>query len=94
MNRIRRLMARASRLARQAVPLALACYLWLMTSELAWAWAKAQKKAVEEVETKSYVGPYLIVMVLVAMGLMAVCRPSRRLDKLDERIKEDKKEDE
>jgi hypothetical protein len=92
MNRIRQLMARASRLVRQAAPFATAFYLWLLTSE--FAWAKAQKKVVEEVETKSYVMPYLVVIVLVAMGLMTVCRPSRRLDKLDDQIKKDKKKDE
>jgi len=32
-----------------------------------------------------------IVIALVAIGLMTVCRPSRRLDKLDDKIK---KEDE
>ena len=65
----------------------LACFLCLVSSEPAWA--KAKKKEVEEVETKSYVLPYLIVITMVSVGVMTVCRPSRRLDKAEEKVKKE-----
>jgi hypothetical protein len=42
---------------------------------------------VEEAETKSYTMPYLIVVTMIGLGLMAVCRPSRRADKPDDKFK-------
>lgn len=83
MNRIEKLVAASRRVGRQAAFLALTCSMWLMTTDLAWA--KRAKKELEEAETKSYVVPYMIVIALVAVGLMTVCRPSRRLDKADEK---------
>jgi hypothetical protein len=49
----------------------------------------AKKKKEEEAPTKSYVGPYLVVMMMVSVGLMTVCRPGKRKDRPD-----DKKPDE
>ena len=60
--------------------------IWSMSSPLALA---AKKKAAEVKEEKSYVFPYFIVMVGLALGLMAICRPSSRADRAD-----DKKTDE
>jgi hypothetical protein len=87
MNNIPRFLRRVFHLARRASWAALAAYFWLITSDMAWA-AKAHKKVVEEVETKSYVFPYIIVIFIVGIGLMAVCRPGSRLDKIDDKIKE------
>jgi hypothetical protein len=50
------------------------------------ALAKPKKKEeAAEVETKSYVLPYFIVIMMVAGGLMVVGRPSRRLDSVDDK---------
>jgi hypothetical protein len=45
----------------------------------------AKKKKEEEVPTKSYVLPYMIVMMMVSVGLMTVCRPGKRKDRPDEK---------
>ena len=51
--------------------------------------ALAQRNKKEpEPETKSYVLPYMIVIMMVSLGLMTICRPSKRKDKPDE-IKEE-----
>ena len=60
--------------------------IWAISSPLALA---AKKKAAEVVPEKSYVFPYIIVMMLMGLGLMAICRPSNRADRPD-----DKKTDE
>lgn len=57
---------------------ALAGYLWLLDSPLAWAAKKKPQVAPEA--GKSYVFPYIIVMAVVAVGLMTVLRPSKRLE--------------
>jgi hypothetical protein len=61
-----------------ALFLALGGYLWLLDSPLAWA---AKKKTEAPVEAgKSYTFPYIIVMAVMAVGLMTVLRPSKRLE--------------
>ena len=45
----------------------------------------AKKKKEEEAPTKSYVGAYLIVMMMVSVGLMTICRPGKRKDRPDEK---------
>jgi len=42
------------------------------------AWAKSKKEAPAEVPTKSYVFPYAIVVLGVALGLIVVLRPVKR----------------
>jgi hypothetical protein len=49
----------------------------------------AKKKKEEEAPTKSYVGPYLVVMMMVSVGLMTVCRPGKRKDRPDDKKPED-----
>lgn len=84
-----RLTHRLIRATHHASFLALAGYLWLLDSPLAWA---AKKKAAAPVEAgKSYTFPYIIVMAVMAVGLMTVLRPSKRLDKaLNMHTKEEK----
>jgi hypothetical protein len=41
------------------------------------ALAKKKKKE-EEAPTKSYVLPYMVVIMMVSVGLMTVCRPGSR----------------
>jgi hypothetical protein len=66
--------------------------LLVMLLVAAPALAAPKKKVVEEVPTKSYTTPYLIVIVLISVGVMAICRPSSRADKLDDKKKSDKDE--
>ena len=93
MNSFKTIRAAVERLAswyRRATLVLLPVIVWLATSEVALAWAK--KKAEPPPETKSYVMPYLIVIVVIAMGLMTVCRPNTPADKLDEKAKKDEDE--
>jgi hypothetical protein len=84
-----RLAERLIHAAHHASFLALAGYLWLLDSPLAWA-AKKKPQVVPEAG-KSYTFPYIIVMAVVAVGLMTVLRPSKRLDKaLNMHTKEEK----
>lgn len=53
------------------------------------AWAQKKKKAEEEAPTKSYVGAYILVIFVTALGLMAVSRPSSRKDRVDEKKKDE-----
>jgi hypothetical protein len=89
MNSLKKCLTTCSRLARQAVWVTMAVYFWSLGSPVL---AAAKKKVVEEAEKKSYTMPYLVVIMLIGMGLMAVCRPSSRADKPDEKFK--KEEDE
>lgn len=66
---------------------------WLVTSALlltllltgpTTAWAQKKKQKEEEPPTKSYVLPYMIVIMLVSVGLMTVCRPGKRKERPDE----------
>jgi hypothetical protein len=56
------------------------------------AWAQKKKKEVEAAPTKSYVWPYAIVLAMLGIGLMTVCRPTSRLDKPDDKVKEEEQE--
>ena len=68
--------------------LALALALCLATPGVALA--KGKKIAEKEAPaTKSYVFPYMIVLAVLGLGVMTVCRPSKRLDKPNERIKDE-----
>lgn len=49
----------------------------------------AKKKKEEEAPTKSYVGAYFIVMMMVSVGLMTVCRPGKRKDRPDDKKPDD-----
>ena len=69
--------------------LSLAVAVFCLTSLTATA---AKKPKEEPKEEKSYVLPYLIVISFIGVGLMTICRPSRRLDKVNEKKK--KKEEE
>ena len=53
----------------------------------------AKKKEPEAPPTKSYVLPYIIVMSMLGVGIMVVCRPSKRADKVEETKKADDEED-
>jgi hypothetical protein len=89
MNSLKKILGSCPRFARQAAWGALAVYFWSLGSP---AIAAAKKKVVEEAETKSYTVPYLIVIMLIGVGLMAICRPSRRADKPNEKVKQDEEE--
>ena len=82
MNRLEKLVASG----RRSAWVILAACFWLLSSPVAWA---AKKKVVEEAPTKSYTLPYLIVIILIGAGLMAICRPSRRADRPEEKLKPD-----
>ncbi|HEX3726063.1 MAG TPA: hypothetical protein VHV08_07455 [Pirellulales bacterium] len=61
--------------------------LWLGSSDLAVAAAK-KKPEPEAAPTKSYTVPYMLVVALIGMGIMAIGRPSNRLDKVDDKVNE------
>lgn len=86
MNSLKIFFAFCVRFFRQAAWMALAVCFWSLGAP---ALAAAKKKVVEEAETKSYTMPYLIVIMLIGVGLMAICRPTRRADKPDEKAKPD-----
>jgi len=73
-----RLAERLTGAAHHATLVALAGYLWLLDSPLVWAAKKKPEVAVEA--GKSYTFPYIIVMAVIAVGLMTVLRPSKRLE--------------
>lgn len=76
----------ARRLAHRVLLGALLVSCLLLTPSTALA---KKKKEEEAAPTKSYVLPYLVVMMMVSVGLMTVCRPGKRKDRPD-----DKKPDE
>jgi hypothetical protein len=87
MQSLEQTISRVSRWARKARWLVAALVVSLsMASPVLAAPKKIDK---ESAPTKSYVLPYLIVMALVGVGIMTVCRPSRRKDKPYERREED-----
>ena len=90
MTRLERIVARLRGFAFRAAVVSLAAYFWLLTSPLVWAAAK--KKAEAPVETKSYTMPYLIVIMVISMGLMTICRPSKRLDKAEDKLRKNEPE--
>jgi len=86
MNRVQNIVARCQIFVQQVAWVVLAGYIWLEASPLAFA----KKQKVEEVAapTKSYVMPYMIVLMLIGLGLMTILRPASRLDKPDEKKKD------
>ena len=86
-NAIKHRSARVARGAYRALIAALLMACILLTPSVAMA---KKKKKEEEAPTKSYVLPYFIVMTLVGVGLMTVCRPGTRKDKVDEKKRNDK----
>jgi hypothetical protein len=86
MNRKERLLAACRVLATRAVLIAASAYFWLLMSPVALA---AKKKAhVQEVDQgKGYTLSYMFVIAVLSLGLMAVLRPGRRLENVDEQIK-------
>ncbi len=55
--------------------------------------AKGKKIAEKEAPaTKSYVFPYIIVLAVLGLGVMTVCRPSKRVDKPIDRAKDEEEE--
>lgn len=73
-------MDRLSRLWHAAKHIVFAVAMWLTLCGMALAQARSQA---QEPETSGppYVGPYFVVILCLAMGLMAVCNPSRRKEK-------------
>jgi hypothetical protein len=90
MNTIKILVARWRHFVRWAGLVLLPAILWLAPAAVAFA--KKAKTEVAPAETKSYVFSYFIVIVVVAMGMMSVCRPSGRLDKPDDKFKDKEEE--
>ncbi|MEX0978790.1 MAG: hypothetical protein WDZ48_08070 [Pirellulales bacterium] len=90
MSTLQKLTAPALRFGHRVaiVALLIACLLFTPSA----AMAAKKKKDEPAAPTKSYVMPYFIVMMLVGVGLMTVCRPGSRKDRLDEKAK--KKDDE
>lgn len=70
------------RVARRAVTAALMLAMLLATPSAALAQKK--KKQEEAAPQKSYVMPYMIVMMMISVGLMTVCRPGKRKERPDE----------
>ncbi len=77
--------SRFRRLARQTILVLLVAVTLVAAPSGAYAQKKKKEK---EAPTKSYVMPYMIVMMMVSLGLMTVCRPGKRKDRPDE-VKED-----
>ncbi len=86
MHTIRRLAVRLTKLAHHALAIAVVMLVLLNSSP---AWAKKKGAEAEAAPTKSYVVPYLIVIMLVAVGLMTACRPAKRGDKVEDRHEKD-----
>ena len=79
---------RWGRMVRRAVLLcSLAGLAGMATSDVAWA--KGQKMAAPEKAEKSYVFPYAIVVLGVALGMILVLRPTKRLDEPKRSVKEE-----
>jgi hypothetical protein len=89
-KRLGKLWIQLRRSARWLACLVIASSFVLVPADVAWA--KTKKKKEEEVETKSYVVPYMIVISLVSVGIMTVCRPGSRLDKADDKKREKEEE--
>ena len=71
MNQLRRILSRL-------MTWFAALSIWLATSEIALAKAKTPEKP----PGKSYVMAYMLVAFLIALGLLAVCRPGHRTKEL------------
>jgi hypothetical protein len=86
MNAVRKPALRALRFAHRAAVVILLVACLLVTSP---ALAAKKKKEEEGPAKKSYVIPYMVVLMLVSVGLMTVCRPGRRKDRPDEKKKDE-----
>lgn len=86
MNAIQHRTFRVTRIAYRALIAALLMGCMLLTPSAAMA---RKKKEEASAPTKSYVLPYFIVMTLLGVGLMTVCRPGTRKDRVDEKMKKD-----
>jgi hypothetical protein len=75
---------RALRVAHRLAVVALLVVCLLFASP---ALAAKKKKEDAAPPKKSYVIPYMVVLMLVSVGLMTVCRPGRRKDRVDEKKK-------
>jgi TRAP-type C4-dicarboxylate transport system permease small subunit len=53
------------------------------------AWAKPHKEAAAEVQSKSYVLPYAVVVLGIGLGVIVVLRPVKRDDEPKQQIKPD-----
>lgn len=84
MSTLQKLSAQALRIGHRLAIVALLIACLLLTSPVALA---AKKKDEPAAPTKSYVMPYFIVMMLVGVGLMTVCRPGSRKDRVDEKAR-------
>ncbi len=79
---------RMKRIARRAVLIvALAGLQGLTVGNVAWA--KGKKPAAPEVAVKSYVLPYALTILGVALGMIVVLRPVKRADEPKRNVKED-----
>jgi predicted PurR-regulated permease PerM len=91
MNRIHFALRRSANVARRFLPLAMAIYIAIASSPLVWAAKKKKEEAAAP--TKSYVIPYMIVIAIMALGMMTVARPGRRLDKASDGMGKEKQEE-
>lgn len=82
MSAVRNRSARVLRVAHRVAVVALLIVCLLFTSP---AMAAKKKKEDEGPPKKSYVFPYMIVLMVISVGLMTVCRPGRRKDRPDEK---------
>jgi hypothetical protein len=91
MDRIHRAVTRGRELLWQAFLVGSTAYIWILMSPLALA---AKKKAVVEVDQgKGYTLPYMFVIAILSLGLMAVLRPGRRFEKADDQMKTEKEKE-
>lgn len=91
MNALKQQTARAVRGAFRAAIVALLIVAILFVPSSAMA-ARKKKKEEDAAPTKSYVLPYFIVMMLLGVGLMTVCRPGSRQDRVDDKRRREKEE--
>jgi hypothetical protein len=73
---------------RLATCVALAGTLWLAGADVALGAPKKKAEAPAE-PTKSYTVPYALVLLMLGIGLMTVCRPTGRLEKVDDKLKKE-----
>ena len=73
--------------------LALASVVWITAVDVASA-APKKKEEPAAAPTKSYTVPYMLVLMLVGVGIMTVCRPTGRLEKVDDKLKKKSDEEE
>jgi hypothetical protein len=81
-------LARICRCARRAVLIvSLAGVVGISTADMAWA--KPSKEKAPEKAVKSYVFPYAIVILGVALGMILVLRPVKRADEPKQKAKDE-----